>query len=160
MGSDEAGVREKCIVALYRVFAPASVLEAFSLPRLSAWQIRAVTPPDLAPDSDKHCKHSVKWLRQRRSHATEHTKPAAPPHRQTPPALPERPECFCACEGTTTRVFGSRATFTSSAHMRVTPYLLSWCVSPRLYLPRSPNIPSPHWQIHQSPCFIATEETR
>lgn len=77
---NECGVREQCIVALLlsvcsgRVWLLCSRL--FSLPSLSAWQIRAVTPPDPAPDSDKHCKHSVKWLRQSRSHTAEHTKPA------------------------------------------------------------------------------------
>lgn len=71
--------------------------ELFSLASLSAWQIRSVTPRDLAPDSDKHCKHSVKWLRQLWSHITKHTEPGVLLHWQMPPALLEWSECLCAC---------------------------------------------------------------
>ena len=151
---NECGVREQCIVALLlsvcsrRVWLQCSKL--FSLPSLSAWQIRAVTPPDPAPDSDKHCKHSVKWLRQSRSHTAEHTKPAARHPTLTDATCTHEMVwmflcvCVCVCEGTTkwVCVFGSRCVFLSVCTsrclcVRVTSYLLPWCVFPHLYLQRS-----------------------
>lgn len=177
---NECGVREQCIVALLlsvcsgRVWLLCSRL--FSLPSLSAWQIRAVTPPDPAPDSDKHCKHSVKWLRQSRSHTAEHTKPAARHAALTDATC--TPEmvwmflCVCVCEGTTKWmcVFGSRCAFLSvctsrclCAHTLLCTHACHFlfvavmCFPSPLSAALGPTYHHRLRQKHHSLCFIATE---
>lgn len=147
-------MREKSIVACYWVFVLIVfgffARSLFSLTSLSAWQIRAVTPPNPTPDSDKQCKHAKRWL----SHTPWSTLGLPPCHavrRHT-----HSPEMVGICP----RVCGNKRVNVSlwepehvskwlcewvfvctclSAHMRVTSYLLLWCVFPHLYPPGSPT---------------------